>query len=95
MLWPSVLLHYTWRCGEGDGGLQAFCQIASSSGCTCNGLPVEHVDTFKYLGLHFHTSGGIPHLIAPLKATAAWSWGVVQQRHSQLQCGHTTDLILS
>ena len=40
---------------------------------TCNGVPVEHVDTFKYLGLHFHTSGGISHLIAPLKAKAARS----------------------
>ena len=45
---------------------------------TCNGLPVEHVDTFKYLGLHFHLSGGISHLITPMKAKAARSWGVVQ-----------------
>ncbi len=43
---------------------------------TCNGLLVEKVDTFKYLGLHFH-SGGICHL----KAKAAGSWAVVQQRH--------------
>ena len=62
---------------------------------TCNGLPVEHVDTFKYLGLHFHISGGISHLIAPMKAKAARSWGVVQQRHSQLQCGNTVNLMLS
>ena len=62
---------------------------------TCNSLTVEHVDTLKHLGLHFHTSGGISHLIAPLKAKAAWSWGVVQQRHSQLQCGHTVHLMLS
>ncbi len=47
---------------------------------TCNGLLVEQVDTFKYLGLHFH-SGGICHLITPLKAKAAGSWAVVQQRH--------------
>ena len=26
---------------------------------TCNGLVVEQVDTFKHLGLHFHSSGGI------------------------------------
>ena len=36
---------------------------------TCSGLAVEHVDTFKYSGLHFHTSGGISRLIAPLKAS--------------------------
>ncbi len=61
---------------------------------TCNGLLVEHVDTFKYLGLHFHTSGDISHLITPLKAKAAGSWAVVQQRHSQLQCGNTVNLKL-
>jgi len=61
---------------------------------TCNGLLVEHVDTFKYLGLHFHTSGDISHLITPLKAKAAGSWAVVQQRHSQLQCGSTVNLKL-
>ncbi len=61
---------------------------------TCNGLLVQHVDTFKYLGLHFHTSGDISHLITPLKAKAAGSWAVVQQRHSQLQCGSTVNLKL-
>jgi len=40
---------------------------------TCNGLPVERVDTFEYLGLHFHASGDISHLITPLKAKAAGS----------------------
>ncbi len=44
---------------------------------TCNGLLMEHVDTFNYLGLHVHTSGGIPHLITNLKAKAAGSWAVV------------------
>jgi len=61
---------------------------------TCNGLPVERVDTFKYLGLHFHASGDISHLITPFKAKAAGSWAVVQQRHSQLQCGNTVNLKL-
>ena len=56
---------------------------------TYNGFLVEHVDTFKYLGLHFHTSGGMSHFIAPLMAKAARSWGAVQQRHTQLQCGHS------
>ena len=46
---------------------------------TCGGLPVQQVDTFKYLGLHFHESGSISHLITPLKAKAARSWAVVQQ----------------
>jgi len=59
---------------------------------TCNGLPVRRVDTFKYLGLHFHASGDISHLITPLKAKAAGSWAVVQQRHSQLQCGNMVKL---
>ncbi|DBA95762.1 TPA: hypothetical protein ACH3X1_001316 [Trebouxia sp. C0004] len=61
---------------------------------TWNGLVVEQVDTFRYPGLHFHTSGGISHLITPLKAKAAGSWAVVQQRHSQLQCGSTVNLKL-
>ena len=61
---------------------------------TCNGLAVEHVDSFEYLGLHFHTSGGISHLTAPLKAKEARSWGVVQQWHSQLQCGNIVYLKL-
>ena len=65
---------------------------------TCNGLVVEQVDTFKYLALHFHSSGPYPqknpHLITPLKAKAAGSWTVVQQRHSQLQCGNTINLKL-
>jgi hypothetical protein len=59
---------------------------------TCNGLPVGRVDTFKYLGLHFHASGDISHIITPLKAKAAGSWAVVQQRHSQLQCGNAVNL---
>ena len=41
----------------------------------------------------FHTSGSISQLVVPLKA--ARSWGVVQQRHSQLQCGNTVNLMLS
>ena len=56
------------------------------------GRLVEQVDTFKYLGLHFHLSGGISNLITPLKATG--SWAMVQQRHSQLQCGNKVNLKL-
>ncbi len=34
----------------------------------------------------------ISHIITPLKAKAAGSWAVVQQRHSQLQCGNAVNL---
>ena len=61
---------------------------------TCNGHALEQVDSFKYLGLHFHSSGDISHLISPLKAKATGSWAVVQRRHSQLQCGNTVSLKL-
>ena len=56
---------------------------------TCNGQCIDEVQSFKYLGLHFHASGDILHLIRPLKAKAERAWAVVQQRHSQLQCGDT------
>jgi len=61
---------------------------------TCNGQAVEQVQSFKYLGLRFHSSGNISHLISPMKAKAAGSWAVVQRRHSQLQCGATVNLKL-
>ena len=38
---------------------------------TCNLQRIEPVETFKYLGLHFHSSGDISHLINPLRAKAA------------------------
>ena len=61
---------------------------------TCNGLPAGQVNNFKHLGLQFHASGDMFDLIAPLKAKAASSWAVVQQRQSQLQCGNTVNLKL-
>ena len=61
---------------------------------TCNGELIEQVQSFKYLGLHFHASGNISHLIRPLKAKATGAWTVVQRRHSQLQCGNTVHLKL-
>ena len=61
---------------------------------TCNGQLIEEVQSFKHLGLQFHASGNISHLIRPLKAKAAGSWAVVQRRHSQLQCGNTVNLKL-
>ena len=32
---------------------------------TCNGLQVGRVDTFIYLGLHYHASGGMLHCYHP------------------------------
>ena len=61
---------------------------------TCNGNPVEQVATFKYLGLHFHQSGSIAHLVTPIKSKAGGSWAAVQRRHSLLQCGNTISLHL-
>ena len=54
---------------------------------TCNGNPAEQVATFKYLGLHFHQSGSIVHLVTPIKSKAGGSWAAVQRCHSLLQCG--------
>ena len=53
---------------------------------------LEQVDKFKYLGLHFHESGHISHMIKPIldKATAAWA--VIQNKHAQLQVGDTVNL---
>ncbi|DBA94454.1 TPA: hypothetical protein ACH3X1_002049 [Trebouxia sp. C0004] len=61
---------------------------------SCNGNPVEQVTTFKYLGLHFHQSGAVAHLITPIKSKAGGSWAAVQRRHSLLQCGKTISLHL-
>ena len=61
---------------------------------TCNGNLVEQVATFKYLGLHFHQSGSIAHLVMPIKSKAGGSWAAVQRRHSLLQCGNTINLHL-
>ena len=49
---------------------------------TCMNQSLEQVSDFKYLGLHFHESGRIDHIIAPIldKATAAWA--VVQNKHA-------------
>ena len=48
----------------------------------------------KYLGLHFHQSGSIAHLVTPIKSKAGGSWAAVQRRHSLLQCGNTISLHL-
>ena len=61
---------------------------------TCNGHPVEQVATFKYLGLHFHQSGSVAHLVMPIRSKAGGSWAAVQRRHSLLQCGNTISLHL-
>ena len=59
-------------------------------------MGVEQVATFKYLGLHFHQSGSIAHLVAQIaiKSKAGGSWAAVQRRHSLLQCGNIINLHL-
>jgi len=59
---------------------------------SCNGNAVKQVATFKYLGLHFHQSGAVVHLIDPIKSGG--SWAAVQRRHSLLQCGKSVNLQL-
>ena len=66
----------------------------SAAAFSCNGNLVEQVSTFKYLGLHFHESGALVHLINPVKSKAGGSWAAVQRRHSLLQCGKTVHLQL-
>ncbi len=61
---------------------------------SCNDNPSEQVTTFKYLGLHFHQSGAVAHLVTPIKSKAGGSWAAVQRRHSLLQCGKTINLHL-
>ena len=39
----------------------------SAAAFSCNGNLVEQVSTFKYLGLHFHESSALVHLINPVK----------------------------
>ena len=40
---------------------------------TCNALPAEQVDSFKFLSLHFHRSGDTLNLAQPIKHKAASS----------------------
>ncbi len=56
---------------------------------TCQNQPLEQVKSFKYLGLPFHQSGHIAHLITPKLNKPAASWAIVQQKHAQLQCSDT------
>jgi len=60
----------------------------------CNGQPVEQVTSFKYLGLHFHQSGQVSHLIHPVKIKANGAWAQVQRRHSLLECGSSVSIHL-
>ena len=70
------------------------CVPLSAAAFSCNGNLVEQVSTFKYLGLHFHESGALVHLINPVKSKAGGSWAAVQRRHSLLQCGKSVHLQL-
>ncbi|DBB02820.1 TPA: hypothetical protein ACH3X1_016715 [Trebouxia sp. C0004] len=54
---------------------------------SCNDNPIEQVTSFKYLGLHFHQSGAVAHLVTPIRSKAGGSWAAVQRRHSLLQGG--------
>ncbi len=54
--------------------------------------PLEQVESFKYLGLPFHQSGHISHLITPKLNKTAASWAIVQHKHAQLQCSDTVCL---
>ena len=71
-----------------------FASGVPASSFTCNGLSIEQVRTFKYLGLNFHDSGDIAYLIQPVRNKAAGSWAAVQRRHSLLQCGSTVNIHL-
>ena len=44
-----------------------FASGVPASSFTCNGHSIEQARTFKYLGLHFHDSGDIAHLIQPIR----------------------------
>ncbi len=61
---------------------------------SCNDNTFEQITTFKYLGLHFHQSGAVAHLVSPINSKAGGSWAAVQRRHSLLQCGRTINLHL-
>ena len=75
-------------------GMCFFIDRAPITALKGNGLPVEQVDSFKYLGLHFDKSGDIMHLIEPIKHKAAGSWPAVQRRHSLLRCGSVVNIHL-
>ncbi len=47
--------------------------VSTIGNFTCTGQPVGQVLNFRYLGMHFDTSGSICHLIMPLRAKAAGS----------------------
>ena len=66
-----------------------FAEGAPITAFTCNGLPGEQIDSFKYVCLHFHKFGDTVHLIEPIKHKAVGSWAAVQRHLSLLQCGYT------
>ncbi len=83
----------------GERGSRAQIRYCTHSLCactqatfTCQNQPLEQVESFKYLGLPFHQSGHISHLITPKLNKAAASWAIVQQKHAQLPCSDTVCL---
>ncbi|DBA71860.1 TPA: hypothetical protein ACH3X2_010909 [Trebouxia sp. C0005] len=67
---------------------------SSQATFTCNGQTVEQVTSFTYLGLHFHQSGQVSHLIDPVRTKANGAWAQVQRRHSLLDCGSAMSIHL-
>lgn len=65
---------------------------------THNGHTVEQFATFNFLGLQYHQSGSVAHLITPTncKLRAGGSSAGLQRRHSLLKfsCGNTISLHL-
>ena len=81
MPWSDIVPRYTWRSVAKIKVMVVSRCLTRSPGpeavvFTCNGLVVEQVDTFKHLGLHFHSSRGVSHLVTPLKAKAAAALGL-------------------
>ena len=42
---------------------------------SCNDNPIEQVTSFKYLGLHFHQTGAVAHLVTPNQVQGWWFLG--------------------
>jgi exonuclease III len=58
----------------------------------CNGQRVQQADSFKYLGVHFHASGAIKHMVEHMRPRGVAAWAVVQQMNKQLQCPDNVNL---
>ena len=70
---------------------------APPDGCswTCGGQPLQQVDQFKYLGIHFQAKGGLAGSFSLLKQKAGTAWSLLLQRFRDLQCGVSLPLLLA